>query len=186
MAELAGDEVGDGNQMAGGAVTAGLGLSGLNATVGSLDAGVGELGIEGVEDAFPVVFERLGDLLDRFDATTSCPAVPALEQRLCALAIGGGMEDLAQRLLDAEGAVGFEIETFEVVKLDRLVVAPIALIFQPDVTGALETGVVFDLLSADLVERLVDQLDDVELVEGSSILILAPAWECDSWQIPTS
>ena len=38
MAELAGDEVGDGNQMAGGTVTSGLGLSGLNPTVGGLDA----------------------------------------------------------------------------------------------------------------------------------------------------
>jgi len=38
--------------MAGGAVTSGLGLSGLNPTVGGLDAAIGELGIECVEPTF--------------------------------------------------------------------------------------------------------------------------------------
>jgi hypothetical protein len=65
--------------------------------VSGLDVGVGQLVVEGVEDAFPVVLEALGDLFDRLDAAASSPAVPSLQQGLGTGAIGGGVEDLAQR-----------------------------------------------------------------------------------------
>jgi hypothetical protein len=168
------NEVGDGDQMPGRAVTAGLGLRGLNLAVGGLDPGIGEPGIESIEDSFPVVFEALGNLLDGLDAATSCPAVPALEQRLGALSIGGGVEDFAQRLLDAESAVSLEVETSEFVELKNLARAPVVLVLQPDVAGAFEAGVVFDLLAADLVDSLVHQLDNMKLIKGD----LSPGQLC--------
>jgi hypothetical protein len=51
MRELARNQVGDGDEMAHGAVAASLGLGGLDLGVGDLDAAVGELGIKGVKDA---------------------------------------------------------------------------------------------------------------------------------------
>ena len=117
MGEFAGDQVGDGDQVLGGAVTAGLGLGGLDQRVGPLDAAVGEFGVEGIEDAGPVVLEGLGDLFDGFEAAATSPGVPLVQERLGVLAVGGAVGDLAQALLDAEGAVSLEVELFEVGEL---------------------------------------------------------------------
>ena len=88
MGEFSGDEVGDGDQVFGGGVAARLGLSSLDQRIGRLDAAVGELGIEGVEDAGPVVLEGLGDLLDGLESAAACPGVPLVEEHLGVLAVG--------------------------------------------------------------------------------------------------
>ena len=166
MDELAGNEVGDGDQMLGRAVATGLGLSGLDERVGTFDPAVGQLGVEGVEDAVPVGLEGLGDLFDWLQAATARPAVPLRQQRPGRVAIGGAAEDLAQRFFDLEGAVGLEIEALEIGVLADLAGAPVLLVLQPQVAAALEAGGGFGLLAADLVDGLVDQLDHVELIEG--------------------
>ncbi len=56
MREFARVRVGDGDEMAHGAVAAGLGLGSLNQPIRRLDTAVGELGIKGVEDAVPMGF----------------------------------------------------------------------------------------------------------------------------------
>ena len=76
------------------------------------------------------------------------------------------MEDLPEALLDAEGAVSLEVELFEIGELGDLGAVRGALVLQPEVAAALEAGGGLRLLAADLVDGLVDQLDDVELVEG--------------------
>ena len=88
MGEFAGNQVGDGDQVPDRTVTASLGLGGLDQRVGSLDAAVGELGVEGIEDAGPVLLEGLGDLLDGFEAATPGPGIPLVEERLGLLAAG--------------------------------------------------------------------------------------------------
>ena len=82
MGELACDGVRDRDQMPGGALAACLGLRGLDEPVGRLDTPVGEPGIEGIEDAPPMVLEGLGGTFDGLKAATPGPAVPALEQWL--------------------------------------------------------------------------------------------------------
>jgi len=166
VGEFAGDEVGDGDQMLDGSVTAGFGLGGLDQRVGCLDAAVGELGVEGVEDAGPVILEGRGDLFDGFEAAATCPGVPLVEEHLGVRAVGGAVEDLAQGFLDAEGAVGLEVELLQVGELGALAASPGVLVLQPEVAAALEAGGRFSLLAADLIDGLVDQLDDVEFVEG--------------------
>lgn len=152
--------------MPGGSVTSRLGFCGLDEGIGGLDATVGELRLEGVEDALPVVLKRLGDLLDRFEAAAASPAVPAIEEDLGVGRGLGGAENFAQAFLDAKSAVGFEVEVAEIDELDELLATPIVLVFQPDVATALELGDGLDLLATDLVDGLVDQLDDMELIEG--------------------
>jgi hypothetical protein len=166
VGEFAGNPVSDGDQVPDGAVAAGLGLGGLDQRVGALDAAVGELGVEGIEDAGPVVLEGLGDLLDGVESATTGPGIPLVQERLGLLAAGGAVEDLPQALLDAEGTVSLEVELFEIGELGDLGAGPGALVLQPEVAAALEAGGGLRLLAADLVDGLVDQLDDVELVEG--------------------
>jgi len=144
MGQSACDEVGDGDQMTGGAVAPGFGLGGLDERVGRFDPGVGELGVEGVEDSLPVLLEGGGDLLDRLQAAAPGPAVPALEQR-CGLGWGGGgAEDRAQGLLDAIGAVGLQIQRLDVSEAQDLLAAPGVVVFQPEVAGPSQPGLVFD------------------------------------------
>jgi hypothetical protein len=76
VGEFAGNQVSDGDQVPDGAVAAGLGLGGLDQRVGALDAAVGELGVEGIEDAGPVVLEGLGDLLDSYWGQTTISVSP--------------------------------------------------------------------------------------------------------------
>ena len=147
-------------------VSAGLGLCGLDERIGCFDAAIGELGIEGVEDALPVRLDGAGDVFDGFEAAAASPAVPAFEQGLGLGGAVGAAEDLTQGLFDAEGAMGFEVEALEVVELVDLVLAPGLLVLEPDVAGATQRGGGLDLLAAHLVDCFVDQLDDVELVEG--------------------
>jgi hypothetical protein len=47
-----------------------------------------------------------------------------------------------------------------------LVAAPVIAVFQPDITAAFELGDSLDLLAADFIDGLVDQLNDVEFGEG--------------------
>ena len=140
VGEFAGDEVGDGDQMLDGSVTAGFGLGGLDQRVGCLDAAVGELGVEGVEDAGPVILEGRGDLFDGFEVAATCPGVPLVEEHLGVRAVGGAVEDLAQGFLDAEGAVGLEVELLQVGELGALAASPGVLVLQPEVAAALEAG----------------------------------------------
>ena len=164
--ELARDKVGDGDQVAGGAVATGLGLGGLDERVGCFHAAVGQFGVEGVEDAVPVGLEGGGDLLDRGQAAAARPAVPLRQQWLCRVAIGGGAEDLAQGFFDPESAVGLEVQALEIGVLVDLTGGPVLRVLQPQVAAALEAGGGFRLVAADLVDGLVDQLDHVELIEG--------------------
>ena len=113
-----------------------------------------------------MILEGLGDFLDRFEAAAARPAVPAIEEDLGVGRALGGAEDLAQAFLDAKSAMGFEVEGSQIDELDELLAAPVVRVFQPNVAAALEFGDGLDLLAADLVDGFVDQLDDMELVEG--------------------
>ena len=166
MRELACHQVRDCDQMSGGALASGLGFGGLDKGIGGLDASVGEFGVKGIENAMPVLLEGFGDFFDRFEAAATSPAVPALKERLSLAWALCAAKDLAQAFLDAECAVGFEVQGSEIEELQVLFAAPIVRIFQPDVAAALELGDGLDLLAADLVDGLVEQLNDMELIEG--------------------
>ncbi len=108
--EVARDQVGDGDDMAHRAVAAGPGLGGLDLCIRRLDATIGELGIEGIEDAVPMSFDGIGEVLHRFEAATTGPAVPTRQQRLGLLAGVGQPEDLALAVLDTVSTVGLKVE----------------------------------------------------------------------------
>lgn len=131
LSELAGDEVGDGDQVPGGAMAVGLG--GLDLCIRRLDTAVGELGIEGVEDAVPMGFGGLGEILHRCEAAAPGPAVPACEQRLGVLAGVDQAEDLAQAFLDPVDTAGLEIEAAQIDVLPKLMAAPALLVLEPQV-----------------------------------------------------
>jgi hypothetical protein len=113
-----------------------------------------------------VILEGLSDLLHRLEPAAPGPAIPARDQRLGLCGAAGDAEDLAQGLLNLEGAVGLEVELPAVGELHDLPPGPGVLVLQPQVAGALEFGGGLRLLAADLVDGLVDQLDDVKRVEG--------------------
>ncbi len=166
MRELARDQVGDGDEVAHGAVAARLGLGGLDLCIRRLDTPIGQSGVEGVEDAVPMGFDGLGEVLHRLEAAAPGPAVPACEQRLGLLAGVGQAEDLAQALLDAVGTVGLEVEAAQIDVLSQLTAVPILLVLKPNVAAALEHGSGFHLCPTHRIDGLIGELDDVEFIEG--------------------
>ena len=105
MGQFAGDEIGDGDQMAGGGVAAGLGLGGLDEGVGGLDAALVRLESKALRMPSQWSLRVLATCLMGSSRQRRAQLVPAVEQWLGVGAVGGGAEDRAQGLLDTEGAV---------------------------------------------------------------------------------
>jgi hypothetical protein len=85
VGEIAGDEVGDGDERVRGAVAPGASLGGLDEGVDALGAAVGEARVERGEHAVPMLFEgggrrlRRAQLYQRPRALSACSRVLAVE-----------------------------------------------------------------------------------------------------------
>ena len=95
MGELARNQIADGDQMAGGAIAACFGLGRLDEGIAAFDATVGEPGIEGIEDALPVVLQTQGDLFDGFDPAAPRPGIPLVKQGRGRLPVRCVVQDVA-------------------------------------------------------------------------------------------
>src|SRR5262245_18566776 len=76
--DFARNQVGDGDEIAEGAVSAGFGLGGLHEAVDAFDQAVSDSAVEPGQDAIAVLVNRAGRLLYRVKPRSDRPAVPAV------------------------------------------------------------------------------------------------------------
>ena len=76
MSKFSAKEVGDSDHILGSSVAPSLGFSSLHQTVKTFDIAIREFGIETFEDACTMLFESVGQLLERFQSAASGPAMP--------------------------------------------------------------------------------------------------------------
>src|SRR5215471_5583150 len=93
-----------------------FGLCGLNEAVDGLDEAVGDLGIEPIQNAVAMPLDGTRDLLDRLEARSDRPAVPAIEHELGPVS-GRTTVDILEREPDPIGARCFEVHAAE--RLER-------------------------------------------------------------------
>src|SRR5215471_5573309 len=93
-----------------------FGLRGLNEAVDGLDEAVGDLGIEPSQNAVAMPLDGARDFLDRLEARSDRPAVPAIEHELGPVA-GRAVVDILEGKSDPIGAGCFEVHAAE--RLER-------------------------------------------------------------------
>ena len=104
-------------------------------------------------------------ILDRLEARSAGPALPAIEDEL-APAGGRLVIDILEGKPEPIGARCLEMHPGEHIEAGTLLGGEMPFILEPEVSTALELGSIFALGAPDLVDGIVDELDGVELVEG--------------------
>src|SRR6201996_8566248 len=164
--KFSGEQVDDCLEIADGSISSRLCFGGLNQTVDALDETVGDPAVEPAQDAVPVALDGVGGLDDRRQAAMRGPEVPTLEECLAVLGCGLLIEFL-ERQPDLVGASGLEITQRQAVQYGALPIGQVRWIAQPDIACAGEQFVNLSLGSPLLIDRLVDDLDGMELVKGN-------------------
>ena len=118
--------------------------------------------------------DSFSDLDDSRDAAMDGPEIPLFEEWFGM--VGGLIVEVLEGETDLVGARGFQIGVDDVqgVELFPLALGEVLMRFQllrhgvleEDVTAVFEFGMVFAFQSANYVDGVVDQADDMEFVEG--------------------
>src|ERR1700687_1098953 len=134
--ELAGNEIGDGDEVLGRAVAACSALRCLNRAAEGLEDPVGDLAREPAQHAVPVLLDGAAELDDRREARADRPGVPAPQ---AGLGLPGGVPvQLRESELDAVGAAGPCVHACEPRELGALRIAEPTRVAKPKEAAVLE------------------------------------------------
>src|SRR5271166_5642463 len=170
--EFPGEEVDDGFEVSDRAIASCLGLGGLDQTVDSLDEAVGNLAVVPAQDAVPVTLDGVCRVDDGLQPAVGSPEIPFLE--MVGRCLGGGLiVELLECEADPVGAPSLEMARRQSVKPGPLRLRQIGWVAQPDVAGAAQQALPLLFGTAHLFDRVVDDLDGMELVESDFCGIMA-------------
>src|SRR5271165_5633946 len=163
--EFPGEEVDDGFEVSDRAIASCLGLGGLDQTVDALDEAVGNLAVEPAQDAVPVTLDGVCRVYDGLEPAVGGPEIPFLE--IAGRCLGGGLiVEFLECEADPVGTPGLEMARRQSVERGPLQLRQIGRVAQPDVAGAAQQALPLLFGTAHLVDRVVDDLDGMELVES--------------------
>ena len=170
MLELGAQQVGDGDQVAGGCVALGACLGRLDLRVHGLDETVAQTAAEVLQDSGPVLAHGGAQTLERGQATAARPTDPAIQQGAGVLRRRSCRVQVPQRFLQPPGACGLQVAALQPVHGAHLLIVPASGVLLQRPAGALQVRLGLDLGPTHLVQRLAGQGHHVERVKGQARL----------------